>query len=1050
MDINSFKTSEELWNAISSDMMQGIPPSPEALARFNELKTKEAEEQARGSVQKSHSPKSNHGKEFEIVDSEQPIYDTLREYAKFPITDDKRECIESTVEHLLEDEPNAEDPCLLLGKIQCGKTDTFENIIGYAFDRGIDIAVVLTKGTNALAKQTVARFQKDYAPFKQTNRRDQLAVINIYDIMDVYTGLKRPQVEGKKVVLVCKKEATNMRHLIELFTENSPHLKDKHVLVVDDEADFASRNYQTVKLEKKTDEDGNLLVQDTEYKMAKIAEQIDVFRNVPAYCRYLQVTATPYCLYLQPNGELYLQGKAVKSFRPRFTALVPTHGAYVGGQQYYVESKNEESMYSHLFHAVNPKCLKVLKRRDKRYVRDSVKSLNLYDLRHCIVSYLIGTAIRCIQKEKYDNEYYRTSALIHLDVNKQNHEWQEELINALINRIKEHFQTGNDMDERFNMLVDDVYEDFIESNRKARENTDDEGNLKPLIEVEVPSKEEIIEKVRQILKDENLIVQVVNSDEQMSNLLKEDDGQLELKAEANVFIGGSILDRGITIENMICFFYGRSPKTMQQDTVLQHARMYGARSKEDMAVTRLYTTESLHQSLVRMNDLDEQLRQWFIDGRDKEEPNAVFVGFDKNIKPCASQKIKVSNTIPLRGNKFLLPAGMWTKNKSESKAIMNQIDSLITEAEGFRQKDSRGFFEIDKKLVVEILKLIKQTYVYDVEHLNIDRKSDIDEMLCALEYCTTKSGDKMWCLHRENRNMNRVRQNGSFIDAPLDGHTDSAPAKEMATDKPVIVFLRQNGNKELDDWGRNIGWNNAPFYWPVLLPQADIDPVMFAIDTARNKKVVVLEDDILEGIDPADVLKLTYIDDLNLHFGYEGDEIEEGETRMVTENTASRYLMKDDDGNWMINPKVNVNMDNYQGVYTYNDGVFPFVFRPYKYLLLREGRKAMSHLMLLELSDPSLWYAEPYQVFNEDGDLIAYDNVTGKPKRPQQILVVASDILQDKNLEEEDFLEENICQWMICYQVTKVLREKQCDILLDDNMQGYNDLKNNENETSED
>ena len=42
----------------------------------------------------------------------------------------------------------------------------------------------------------------------------------------------------------------------------------------------------------------------------------------------------------------------------------------------------------------------------------------------------------------------------------------------------------------------------------------------------------------------------------------------------NLFIGGQILDRGITINNLIGFYYGRNPKKFQQDTVLQHSRMY--------------------------------------------------------------------------------------------------------------------------------------------------------------------------------------------------------------------------------------------------------------------------------------------------------------------------------------------------------------------------------------------------------------------------------------------------------------------------------------------
>ena len=83
--------------------------------------------------------------------------------------------------------------------------------------------------------------------------------------------------------------------------------------------------------------------------------------------------------------------------------------------------------------------------------------------------------------------------------------------------------------------------------------------------------------------------------------------------------------------------------------ILQHARMCGARSKEDMAVTRFHTTATIYRILVRMNELDNQLREWFLEGRDKgTDVNAVFVGYDKNIKPCATQKIKASNTLTLK------------------------------------------------------------------------------------------------------------------------------------------------------------------------------------------------------------------------------------------------------------------------------------------------------------------------------------------------------------------------------------------------------------------
>ena len=71
-----------------------------------------------------------------------------------------------------------------------------------------------------------------------------------------------------------------------------------------------------------------------------------------------------------------------------------------------------------------------------------------------------------------------------------------------------------------------------------------------------------------------------------------------------MFIGGSILDRGITVPNLISFYYGRNPSRMQADTVLQHSRMYGARPKADLAVTRFYTSRGVYNRLSQIHRLE--------------------------------------------------------------------------------------------------------------------------------------------------------------------------------------------------------------------------------------------------------------------------------------------------------------------------------------------------------------------------------------------------------------------------------------------------------------
>ncbi len=938
-----------------------------------------------------------------LLTSETLIWDTLKLYYPYGIMpDEKIKCVEEAVDLLLEEGPEAEKPGLLLGKIQCGKTDTFEDIIGLAFDKGIDIAIVLTKGTNPLVEQTVLRMKEDYRHFKPSPTNDPRTTIRVYDIMKKWDNITQATIEKSKIVFVCKKEKKNLDHLAEMFEKDSSFMRNKKVLIVDDEADFASRNYETVKAKPIYDEEGNPVSQEQEIKLAKVSEQIDNFRESQPYCRYLQVTATPYCLYLQPNGMLNLDGKVVKPFRPRFTKLVPVHDAYIGGKEYFELSENPDSMYSYLFHQVDEKCLKVLRNEDKRYINKPVSSGNLYDLTYAIIAYFVGTAIRRIQ-EQAD---YKTSAVIHVETNKKYHEWQFKLVERLINDIRKAIVEESMADKRVWNAVDAAYEDFKESNSKGRE----EG----LIKVDFPDKEDVLDEIRRILNPtfENFKVQKVNSDNNMKSLLDEETGELELPAAANIFIGGNILDRGVTIKNMICFFYGRNPSTFQEDTILQHSRMYGARSKKDMAVTRFHTTAAIYKILKRINTLDDQLREWFVKGNDQTIPNAVFIGFDKNIKPCATSKIKASNTLTLKNQMRVLPIGMQTGRNEEIGRTIKKIDEIITSAPFYHEKDSDGFFEIDKETVVEILNLIYKTYRYAEDWNNVDRKNDIKEMLCALEYCTEKSGGKIYALHRTDRDMGRIRENGGFINAPEDGRTDLEPARKKAQDAPVVMFFKEKGKRKKE-------WRGAPFYWPVLLTQENIDPVMYSMSQSRKKKVAAVDlSRFFEDIDPKEVLALTYKGDLEEHFGAEGSEYDGDEcpieTRAIKDSTASRYLEKDADGNWKLNPDVTVDKENYHGLYSLNGGDFPFVLREYRYMFLRNKRDGSGDLILLELADQSEWDVIPVGCLDEKGDLRDRDS--------KKVLLHGTDTIYSKDMKRREFVDETITQWVIEYPIIRVLK----------------------------
>ena len=119
-------------------------------------------------------------------------------------------CIISAMNKL---EDLKDKPLMMLGKIQSGKTRSFIGLISIAFDNGYDLAVVLTKNSNALAKQTTARMLDEFSDFKDED------IIDVFDIMCMPQGMSKYELD-KKLIIVVKKEKNNLPKLINFIITN--------------------------------------------------------------------------------------------------------------------------------------------------------------------------------------------------------------------------------------------------------------------------------------------------------------------------------------------------------------------------------------------------------------------------------------------------------------------------------------------------------------------------------------------------------------------------------------------------------------------------------------------------------------------------------------------------------------------------------------------------------------------------------------------------------------------------------------------------------------
>jgi len=342
--------------------------------------------------------------------------------------------------------------------------------------------------------------------------------------------------------------------------------------------------------------------------------------------------------------------------------------------------------------------------------------------------------------------------------------------------------------------------------------------------LKMPEFSSVKEKAYEIIRDDHIMIARVNSERQVEELLDE-SGQLRLRTPLNIFIGGQILDRGLTIDNLIGFYYGRRPNRYQQDTVLQHSRMYGRRPKDDLAVTRFYTARIIYDAMGRIYELDTALRLAFQQGA--QNNGVIFLQTDSlnQIIPCSPNKILISTTTTLRPFKRMLPVGFQTGYKSYIKKTIEITDTFINTL--IPKNDPEGPFLVDLEVAQKILKDIFSVYEID-ESIFIG--DGLKAMSASLEFLSKNTGNhehrgKVWCLVRKGRSISRFRETGErFENSPDTPKHEGVIAKQAAIDIPILMLFRQDGEEEKK-------WRGCPFWWPVLMAPQQTPTIIFANDT---------------------------------------------------------------------------------------------------------------------------------------------------------------------------------------------------------------------------
>ncbi|WP_053375550.1 Z1 domain-containing protein [Paenibacillus sp. FJAT-27812] len=313
-------------------------------------------------------------------------------------------------------------------------------------------------------------------------------------------------------------------------------------IIFDDEADQASLN--------------TLLNNDTD-DLSGVNEAIVNIRGYFEKHVYVQVTATPQSLFLQHSES---------DFAPQFTVTFEPGDGYVGGEAFF-EAEQQ----------LSPMRLFPDNEVDNILSSDTLDAEETWEavptgLRKALCSFFVAAASKLI-----NGEGTAFSFVCHVSQRQDPHRRIERIVNSFVTRLTRAMSNPTSQDSA---LVIEYLREAFDDMRLTN------PNPQPY--------QEVIQEIAECINSTSI------------QLLISGSRSATYSSPFNILIGGNRLGRGVTIKRLLVTYYGRTSKSPQVDTILQHSRMYGYR-KNDMDVMRFYISSSLLDIFKGVHDSHKQL-----------------------------------------------------------------------------------------------------------------------------------------------------------------------------------------------------------------------------------------------------------------------------------------------------------------------------------------------------------------------------------------------------------------------------------------------------------
>jgi Z1 domain len=500
---------------------------------------------------------------------------------------------------------------LVYGQVQSGKTANYTGVICKAVDAGYRVVVVLTSQHESLRHQTQERLDREFlgfnSKFTRSSDADSSMIIGVGAL-----GLKSPeficqaittrdrdftaaQFEGTpvnihdvRILVVAKKNKKILENLADWLraaSRPSTTLKDMPLLLIDDEADYAS-----VDTRRPTTGKGH---SDPDHDPTAINRAIRSLLGLFEQKAYVAYTATPFANVFIPHTVDHPELGEDLFPRSFMVALEPPSN-YVGPEKVFgLEDPDADEIREPLpvIHPAQDSQAWLPDGHKKGHLPGPVLPASLVE---ALEAFVICTAVRRTRELEHSIAAGHSTMLIHVtrwtDVQGIVARRVEEYLRGMADAWGDRGSSGSELRARLRSWWDRDYQPTYET----LANRDDVStSVGP--RVSWTSVERIIPDV---LDDAADGVKRINGS--ANDVL---DYQSSTPVTV-VAIGGDKLSRGLTLDGLSVSYYLRASTTY--DTLLQMGRWFGYRNGY-LDATRLYTTPDLIRYYVHITRASREL-----------------------------------------------------------------------------------------------------------------------------------------------------------------------------------------------------------------------------------------------------------------------------------------------------------------------------------------------------------------------------------------------------------------------------------------------------------